>query len=426
MNRILFASVLLMILFSLNSFSSEREVTITGRVFLLHQTAHDGVTVNISYNLLIDELNMTTTTDEKGFYSFTFLVDSLTTIGTVGGYARPYILTYSKNGFQSIEISRTMRFSEKMEPQYMIPEGSNLQRNEICIVTKDSKSRNNLVAWERIDGQDIAGYIVKRYNNKSEVFDSVGYVDFDSVSVFEDVGTDTVKRGLYYSIIPVYNDGTKGIPSRVVKSLHLNLNKIINNDRKVSAINIKIEDFMGVDYNRFAVNKIEVLGGTDTCTLEPIKSYLAIDEFIADGVLNGLKRDIAKSGNYYFRIVMTYLSPCTPTNVKSDSGPFSQSISNLAESGYVEAEEEPVVNSVSATLNNKLNVSPVPANNVVKIDIPYSGSLSVFDTNGSLNKELNVNKGNIELDCSDLSEGLYNVILKSDSGISSGKIFIIR
>ena len=95
-------------------------------------------------------------------------------------------------------------------------------RNDICIVTVDSLTTTNLVVWEKLQTTGISHYNIYRETAQSGQYMLIDTVNYNNLSVFNDVVASPKVRSWRYKISAVNTCGQEGPLSAHHKTLHLN------------------------------------------------------------------------------------------------------------------------------------------------------------------------------------------------------------
>jgi hypothetical protein len=304
------------------------EVVISGKVKAWDNETVAGAVVTITCQDDYDAEPQKQTLDADGQYSFSFTL-SQHMIST-----RLYDLEVELGGYGIIEISKVISKSFRLEDIYLLPEFTEVYKPRLPIIAQ-SEAGHNIVAWERTAGKDISYYIVLR-KNESGIFDSIGKLGYDEqYSLFID-SLNTSPAGAVYQIQAVYTSGGKSLPSNTAKSFKLQLKEsnFYDYNDVVYEIEFEVDLFDGVDYPAEDIRDVELYRSADGGEFRMLIRKNA-DELDYQDVLEMLPPDSLKtSGRYTYKIVVNYKDECLPERInglKSDSGPFSQSISNLAE-----------------------------------------------------------------------------------------------
>jgi hypothetical protein len=96
----------------------------------------------------------------------------------------------------------------------------------ICIVTVDTATNTNLVVWEKQMGNpnDIDYYKIYRATANTGEYQFIDSVDYDSISVFNDVVVSPERKSRLYKIAAVNNCGQESRLSPHHKTIHLVMN----------------------------------------------------------------------------------------------------------------------------------------------------------------------------------------------------------
>lgn len=93
---------------------------------------------------------------------------------------------------------------------------------QICIVTVDTNTTTNLVAWEKVEASGISHYNIYRENSVAGTFVLIDTVQYGSESVFNDVVASPEDRSWRYKISAVNECNIEGPISMAHKTMHLN------------------------------------------------------------------------------------------------------------------------------------------------------------------------------------------------------------
>ncbi len=114
-------------------------------------------------------------------------------------------------------------------------------RQDICIVTVDTITTTNEVVWEKTQPIGIDYYKIYREDAMAGEFKVIDTVDFNSLSVFNDVVASPVDKSWRYKISAVNLCGVEGPVSSMHKTLHLNAFEPLGN----GDVNIFWDDYEG-------------------------------------------------------------------------------------------------------------------------------------------------------------------------------------
>jgi len=187
----------------------------------------------------------------------------------------------------------------------------------ICVVTVDSASSTNLVVWEKVQETGVSHYNIYRETSIPDYFQLVDTVPFDSLSVYVDPVASPFVRSWRYAISSVDSCGNESPLSGIHKTIHLTMNiGYLGN-----SINLIWDNYEGFNYNTFYVNRYTAGVGWETLDSLPKTLHSYTDGDVSAGTLT-YAVTVKKPGD-----------PCWGNKV--ESGPYSQSLSNLEDNSTV-------------------------------------------------------------------------------------------
>ncbi|MBT3423533.1 MAG: BACON domain-containing protein, partial [Bacteroidetes bacterium] len=188
-----------------------------------------------------------------------------------------------------------------------------LQKPEICLVTVDTVSKNNLIAWERPKSDMIQGYKIYKEKDKANVYDLIGYLPYDSVSVFPDTASILQKRSYRYKISLIDTCNIESAPSDHHKTIHLAASPGFNGEANL----------IWSHYEGFPFSSYKIYRGTTPYNIALLDSIPSNLNSYTD--LNPPKKLL------FYQVTVVKNDTCYPTILRAQTskGPFSQSMSNL-------------------------------------------------------------------------------------------------
>lgn len=279
----------------------------------------------------------------------------------------------------------------------------------ICLVTVGDESGKNLVVWDRQPNNNIVKYNVYRESTTKDVYQFIGSKTGDEVGMFRDTNSLSMVRSYRYRISTIDQCGNESALSPYHKTMHLTPNVGLDN-----TVNLIWDEYQGINFG-----SINIYRGTSTSDV----SLLAT---IPAG--NFTYRDMnPPSGHVVYKIGMELPYVCDPSAEKSDNGPYSQSLSNMAESELISTEAR------ENAIDFELQVSPVPAKDyiIVKISNKKSTdfSISIIDRLGRENVLSSHNSQSMiykEIDLSKYDAGTYQIILRADGEMVTRDILLAK
>ncbi|PKR81911.1 hypothetical protein CW751_00820 [Brumimicrobium salinarum] len=178
------------------------------------------------------------------------------------------------NGLSKGEYELTVNQDNGCATEYEITVGNTQfdYNPEICIVTVDTATNTNLVVWEKDfnNPDNIDFYNIYRKNPSTNQYDFVDSVDFDNISVFNDVIASPETRSWSYLISAVNECGGESRLSRKHKTIHLVMNDGQSQDEKI----LSWDNYEGLDYFTYALHR-----GTDVDGWQTVDGNIAVTDF---------------------------------------------------------------------------------------------------------------------------------------------------
>jgi hypothetical protein len=284
-------------------------------------------------------------------------------------------------------------------------------KEQICIVTVDPETDNYLIVFEKTPDQGVAYYNIYRQSEVFGVYDSIGTVLVNELSVFEDDNVNPREQQYVYKISAVDTCGNESELSLYHKTL------LLQYDGSQGGVNLRWDKYEveGVPVN-FA--SYIIYRGTDSTELSEVKT-------ISGDMVSWVDTDpIVLSEMLYYRIAGVKSEVCDPANLlgkKADSGPYSHSMSNIEDNRF-------------QTGLNKLNyagnllIYPNPSSDQTTISFPNpeqkKHQLIVRDLSGKMVLSINNNTDDkVIIEDGSLKAGYYSIEVIGDK-IYRGKLII--
>jgi len=413
--KLTLVSVLFACFFTANIFAQTITVTVNGIAKLDGQTNNTGITVTAkSYNIDGSDvfgIDETVTTNADGEYTFSFTVQPCIGTFCVEIGAIPLYLSFTKNTLID-SINENLPVSQPyVDFNYTITKTPVLGAYipQICLVTVDTAVNKHMIAWERKNDANILRYNILKASTYNGSYDSIDNVSQSvQYSVYRDKKT-IAGTSAFYKIQAVYVNGTKSPASYPKKPLSI---RITPNDTIRSLQFINKDDIPLFDHGLY--KSITVMRSYQNRKFIAYKNFDFSKTAGMLGMIAGLEDTLKAVGKYYYLAVAELYHSCTPSLLKSDSGPFSQSMSNLAESELT-LTESGIVTEIS------LAVSPNPSKGSISITVPEAGTISIINTIGQTISSLDVQKGITQVKIE--SAGIYTIILNG-SKVYKAKVAI--
>ncbi|MFZ5553802.1 MAG: T9SS type A sorting domain-containing protein [Bacteroidota bacterium] len=276
---------------------------------------------------------------------------------------------------------------------------------DICMVTVDSASGNNLVVWEKAIVSDIDHYNIYREacgDINGMVF--IGSQPYDSLSQFIDVGANALVRSWRYRMTAVDICGTESEVSSVHKTVHLAVTRGANNTAQ-----LEWDNYIGFSYTDQIIWRYHNSTGwqkIDTVAAN-VHLYYDASPLAADTV------------EYVIEIYPGF--PCVATRAENH---------NYTRSNRGGVAPPESTGSKSQDENNSVYAFPNPSsgnfNLVFELNASATLQLMVYDASGKLvrNQPLNLSPGknNYSLSLEHLPSGIYQVVARDENLILNTRI----
>ena len=311
----------------------------------------------------------------------------------------PYQVNWTAGGTKHISLTVTENGCTSEEGAVDI----NVQypyNEEICMITVDTTNGKNLVVWEKTHDAGTQYFNIYREGIVGGVYDLIGSVPFDSVSIFTDNDANPAVRSYRYKISAVDTCDSESELSSAHKTMHLTASQGTGDEN-----NLIWEDYEGFSYGTYYIYR-----GTTTGNLQQI-----------DVIPNTITTytDLAPPpGLVYYRILIDKEDTCFVDDGKVQSGPYSQSLSNLEDNSSVginDTEDIPAFYLMPNPARNIINIS-------LKEDIPVDTYLYIYSADGKCIHRHHVVTNNLELDIGAYKTGIYFFKLVSGTGCTVRKL----
>ncbi len=277
---------------------------------------------------------------------------------------------------------------------------------EPCVATVTPENKN-LVVWERTFEKGTASYNVYKANDTTDLFEFLGNIPADQLSVFEDNLSDPSKGSVYYKIASVDTCGNESGPSYYHKTMYLQFSYGADTTETVLTWN----PYMGFSFSDYIIYK-----GTSPDNLYPVDSipYINTPTWIDYNVI----------GNYYYCIGVRLQTPCAPARdqgKKAGTGPYSQSMSNIEDNRLKTSIDEQGITEIISYPNPFTYWTQIDFENPTK----YPYQLKVTDISSKIVRMVNgIRDNKVILLRDNLPQGFYLFELKGDN-VYRGK-FVVR
>lgn len=271
-------------------------------------------------------------------------------------------------------------------------------QEQICVVTLSSTSKN-LIAWERTPNKGTVSYNIYKESTTAEVYDKIGNVSYNAASgVFIDNQTDPSLSAVKYKISTVdmcNNESALSLPHR---TLHLSVSPSSQFD---NAFELHWDHYEGIDFSTYDISR----GETKSMN---VFTQIQFDPSISSYTFKAPKLNT----KYYFQMSAKLKEECQSQLLKSDSGPFSQSMSNITEAEIATSLPN------DASIAEYVEFGPNPASDKLFVSMKNGKQIqavSITDFTGRVVMvRENINEQTIEIQTNTFAAGAYTITLISE------------
>ena len=284
-----------------------------------------------------------------------------------------------------------------------------MDKPEIGMVGISSNGNKNLIAWNKPISAGIESFYVYRETNVSNVYEKIGTVPYDSLSVFVDNQSLPDVQSNKYTLSILDRHGLESPQSNAHKTMHLAINKGIG-----AAWNLSWEAYEG-----FVVPTYNIYRGTNPANFTLIASTSGSNTQYND--LN------APLGNIYYQLEVISPKSVNPTKtLSSQKTKAEENVFSNSEISYSSSRSNIATNVISAIneteVNDGVNIYPNPASAYFSVyGLKEKTKLSLFNLNGQLLLSKPVNNAET-VSVGDLPKGLYIVRISNSNSSTDRKL----
>ena len=268
-------------------------------------------------------------------------------------------------------------------------------KEQIGVVTFDTlKGKKVIISWNRHDNQRTDRYILYRDNGKNG-WDSIAGLPFNKPALVVDSIADLDLKAYRYKLVTI-DQTCHNQDSSIHRTMHVSPLK-----RGDDALDIQWNTYIGYPSIYYTVMRYN-----------PDGTSLKIADQSGDAEMLTVT-DFKPIAGAKYRVIYNIPEKVFPDKLKSDSGPFSQSLSNMAESKFVEAE---------ITEAGTITVHPNPATLATTVELPQLGNytIKVITVLGNQVLHMDVeNSNSAQVSLSQLTAGIYFIIVDGETGVST-------
>jgi len=269
--------------------------------------------------------------------------------------------------------------------------------DQICLVTVDTATGKNLIAWEKTAGEGIISYNIYRETSQAGVYDLITNWPFDSLSQYTDIFADPSVRSWRYKISALDDCGQESRLSAYHKTMHLTLNLGIGG--VVNLIWNHYEGFIPFEGSYL----IWRLGGTGWEHIATVPR-----------TLNSYTDQTPPAGVLWYYVEAVHPTGCTPLK----AGTLNSSRSNRQSRLKTGVQEE-----LNAEYNLRIYPNPSSGKFTLSMYLEKAENVDIriYDLTGKLvyvsTFENYVDRFERDIDISQFASGIYHLTIKTDKGL---------
>ena len=296
-------------------------------------------------------------------------------------------------------------------------------KEQIGVVTFSQTTENLIIAWGKTVGVNTVSYRVERETDKTDNWEQVGdVVAFSQPALVVDEFTNYERRAYKYRLVTTDGCGNEAI-SDYHRSMHLNAS--LQSDEK---INLAWTAYEPMEY----VTQYRVLRGTEVNSLDTIELLPASNLFETWSETDAYNKDMIYKVVFVLKDTIDenrYKNILGQTvdengNLKTESGPFSLAMSNIAE-----AENAKPMAISTVEFPAKVVVYPTKVRNEVLVQISSNHEekflVELLNTNGQVVAKQKTNEGTelvVTISMVPFTQGIYTVRVSANDKSTIVKI----
>jgi len=273
-----------------------------------------------------------------------------------------------------------------------------------------NSSNKNIIAWNKPVSTAIASYSIYKETNISNIYEKIGSVSYDSLSVFVDNQSFPDVKSNKYKLSIVDRSGMESPLSDAHKTMHLTINKGQNSTWNL--IWEPYEGFSASTYNIYkgtSINSLNFLDATSGSSTQFSDLTTSVGEvFYQLEVVSPVYINPSKSS---VLIQESKGSENITTSILTSYNSSRSNIASSAVSGLNDLEGE----------DSNISIYPNPFKNVLKIDFVGGSTFEILNLMGEVVYTGNLTKSTT-IETSALSRGVYLIRFKAGMNFEYKKI----
>ncbi len=279
------------------------------------------------------------------------------------------------------------------------------QINPICVVLVDSITGSNLISWEKIQSNGIAAYNIYKESSMAGIYNLIASVPYNDLSVYVDTFSNPTIRSWRYKMTSMDSCGNESPLSAEHKTIHLTINTGLSGE-----INLIWDRYEGFSYGSYDIYRYAVSNGWELVATLPATLFSYTDA-----------NPPADTKKYY--IAVQTPSTCTPSGgKKSNSGPFSRSLSNLEDN-----RQQGTIGFDPNKGEAEICIYPNPAISTLNIENMNNERIKeirIYNITGTATGYYQINSPKALIDVKGFDKGMYFIQVNTENRIYTEKVLL--
>jgi len=277
-----------------------------------------------------------------------------------------------------------------------------ISADEICLVTVDSITEKNMILWNKNPNNLLINHYVIERESSVNVYDAIGFVPYDSISVFIDNSSNPYIHANKYRLKTYGVSNNEIGKSKYHKTINLNVIQGVPSSTIV------------LNWNHYEIEGLSSISGKYYIFKGSNPSQLQLYDSLSASFTT--YNDMNVFDTYYYSVGIYKPAGCSPTTKNNTNWSFSNIVT--FNTGIEDID-----------LKIVLSNSPNPFKESTTIKFYNSDNktfvMTLTDTKGRVVRKVkNVTGSEIIIERKDLKAGVYFMELKGDSRTYRGKIMI--
>ncbi len=281
---------------------------------------------------------------------------------------------------------------------------------QICMVTVDTTTGDNLVIWEKKSSAPIESYNVYRESIVAGQYEVLGNVPASGLSVYSDTGANPAVQAYIYKITALDAEGNESDINLCKPHKTIHLLTSLNTEHNVAQLDW--DQYYGFAYGTYYIFR----SGS--------KSGFSNVHAMASSTTTWTDLGATSGEEFYYRVAIQKPVPCSPTGngLKAGTGPYHHSLSNMDDNKLkatgLHPQQKP----------GDMVIYPNPMAEQARVRFPNPGSQEhtfyLRDLSGKLVRCISgITTGEVVVDRDELTPGYYSIEISGPS-VYRGKLIV--